>query len=123
MVFPEGTTFEGDEVRPFQVGAFSGALKTNATVIPVGIAYERDAGASFVGESFTAHLARLAGSGPTRVVVHLGNAIPIGSRKRAAEVADEARSAVQQLVALARHAVDRDSGSRGGRSSYPPPTR
>src|SRR4051794_22212446 len=46
MVYPEGTTFSGDEVRPFRSGAFLAAERTGAEIVPVGIAYEGDA-ASF----------------------------------------------------------------------------
>lgn len=106
LVFPEGTTFEGDAVRPFQAGAFSGALRTAASVIPVGIAYATGSGAAFVGESFTQHLARMAGSGPTRVVVRTGAPIPIREGSRAADVASAAHAAVQELVHQARRDVD-----------------
>jgi 1-acyl-sn-glycerol-3-phosphate acyltransferase len=106
LVFPEGTTFEGDVVRPFQPGAFIGALKTGATVVPVGIAYRTGSGAAFVGESFTAHLARMAGSEPTRVVVRTGAPIEVAEGARAADLALAAHDAVQALVTLARAEVD-----------------
>jgi 1-acyl-sn-glycerol-3-phosphate acyltransferase len=106
LVFPEGTTFEGDVVRPFQPGAFIGALKTGATVVPVGIAYRTGSGAAFVGESFAAHLARMAASEPTRVVVRTGAPIEIAGGARAADLASTAHDAVQALVALARAEVD-----------------
>jgi 1-acyl-sn-glycerol-3-phosphate acyltransferase len=106
LVFPEGTTFEGDTVRPFQAGAFIGALKTSATIVPVGIAYETGSGAAFVGESFTKHLARMAESGATRVVVRVGEPMPVASTSRAAEVAASAMAAVQSLVEQARREVD-----------------
>src|SRR5687768_9531690 len=32
MVYPEGTTFEGDEVRPFRVGAFKAAERAGAEI-------------------------------------------------------------------------------------------
>ncbi len=106
LVFPEGTTFEGDTVRPFQAGAFIGALRTNARIVPVGIAYQTGSGAAFVGESFTQHLARMAGAGATRVVVRTGEAIDIQEGSRAADVAKAAEKAVQELVAMARREVD-----------------
>jgi 1-acyl-sn-glycerol-3-phosphate acyltransferase len=106
LVFPEGTTFEGDTVRPFQAGAFIGALKTGATIVPVGIAYATGSGAAFVGESFTQHLARMAGAEPTRVVVCVGDTAPVREGARAAEVAKEAEQAVQRLVERARRDVD-----------------
>ena len=54
IVFPEGTTFAGDEVRPFHAGAFVAALRTGAEIVPVGLAYQRGSGAAFVDESFLA---------------------------------------------------------------------
>ncbi len=106
LVFPEGTTFEGDTVRPFQPGAFIGALKSGATLVPVGIAYATGSGAAFVGESFTEHLARMAGSDATRAVVRVGEPIELRDTARAAEVAKMARDAVQALVEQARREVD-----------------
>jgi len=110
LVFPEGTTFEGDVVRPFQAGAFIGALKTQATIVPVGIAYATGSEASFVGESFTQHLARMAGSGPTRVVVRVGEPTDVRDGAKAAAVAEEARRNVQSLVDIARREVDARPG-------------
>ena len=43
MVYPEGTTFAGDELRPFRPGVFLAAQRTGAEIVPVGIAYEGDA--------------------------------------------------------------------------------
>jgi len=106
LLFPEGTTFEGDTVRPFQAGAFIGALKSGAMVVPVGIAYETGSGAAFVGESFTQHLARMAESGATRVVACVGEPILVVDGTRAAELAKAAEAAVQGLVAEARRTVD-----------------
>ena len=106
LVFPEGTTFEGDTVRPFQAGAFIGALRTGAAIVPVGIAYATGSGAAFVGESFTHHLARMAGAEPTRVVVQVGEPSSVREGARAADVAREAQAAVQGLVEIARRTVD-----------------
>lgn len=105
-MFPEGTTFEGDVVRPFLAGAFVGALRTGASVVPVGIAYATGSGAAFVGETFTRHLSRMAEALPTNAVVLVGAAIPIRERARAADVAREAQEAVQRLVLEARREVD-----------------
>ena len=84
-LFPEGTTFEGDVVRPFHAGAFIAALRTGAEIVPVGFAYERDSGAAFVGETFLEHLERMAGAAPTRVVAKIGEPFFVGGRARAAD--------------------------------------
>lgn len=106
IVFPEGTTFEGDTVRQFHAGAFIGAVKAGATVVPVGIAYASGSGAAFVGEPFTRHLARMAESSATRVVVRTGTPIRLDVGSSAADAAAAAQSAVEQLVAVARYEVD-----------------
>jgi lyso-ornithine lipid O-acyltransferase len=106
-LFPEGTTFEGDPVRPFHAGAFVSALRTEAEIVPVGIAYERGSGAAFVGESFMQHLTRMAGAAPTRVVAKVGQPFVVGARARAKEICDRAHEAVEALVAEAREICDR----------------
>lgn len=100
-IFPEGTTFEGDEVRPFHQGAFIAALHTSAQIIPVGIAYPVGSGAAFVNESFPAHLARMSRSTRTRAAVTIGPPIEVGKR-RASDISNEVHSAVQSLVDQSR---------------------
>ena len=63
-IFPEGTTFVGDEVRPFHGGAFISAARagaerccrSGASRIP------RGSDAAFFNETFMNHLARMAKS-------------------------------------------------------------
>ena len=107
VLFPEGTTFADDEVRPFHAGAFVAALRTEADVVPVGIAYERGSGAAFVGESFLAHLGRMAAADPTRVTVCIGPPIAVDAKARAADLRARAHEAVQHLVTEARALTDR----------------
>jgi 1-acyl-sn-glycerol-3-phosphate acyltransferase len=106
IVFPEGTTFPGDEVRPFRGGAFIAALRSGADVVPVGLAYETGSGASFVNESFGAHVWRMAAAEPSRVAMCVGEPIPLGPVTRAGELRDRAREEVQKLVHEARGMVD-----------------
>jgi 1-acyl-sn-glycerol-3-phosphate acyltransferase len=105
-VFPEGTTFDGDEVRAFHAGVFVAALKTGAEIVPVGLAYQRGSGAAFVDEPFLAHLTRMAGAEPSRVVARVGAPIPIGDHARAAHLRDATHEAVRALVVEARRIVD-----------------
>jgi 1-acyl-sn-glycerol-3-phosphate acyltransferase len=105
-LFPEGTTFEGDEVHPFHAGAFISALRTDAEIVPVGIAYPRDSGAAFVGESFLKHLERMAGASPSRVVVRIGQPFRVPERARAADLCKRAHAEVQGLVHEARKICD-----------------
>jgi 1-acyl-sn-glycerol-3-phosphate acyltransferase len=106
IVFPEGTTYPGDEVRPFLSGAFIAALRSGADVVPVGLAYETGSGAAFFKETFTAHLARVAAADPSRVAMCIGTPIGIPEKTRAAHLAARAQAEVQRLVAAARAIVD-----------------
>ena len=105
-IFPEGTTFDGDEVRPFQVGAFLAALHQDVDVVPVGLAYEKGSGAAFLNESFTKHLSRMAGSRGARVALVVGQPYAPPPRVKAQALAEEARKKVVELVKIARRSVD-----------------
>ncbi|HEY4014425.1 MAG TPA: lysophospholipid acyltransferase family protein [Polyangiaceae bacterium] len=107
IVFPEGTTFTGDEVRPFHAGAFVAALRSGADVVPVGLAYATGSGAAFVNESFGAHLARMAAAEPSAMAISIGPPIAVGDDARAAALRDRAHAEVQRLVLASRARVDR----------------
>lgn len=100
-VFPEGTTYRGDEVRAFHGGAFSALTGMEAEVLPVGVAYEP--GAEFVGESFGAYLARMAGQKRIPVALCFGTPRPATGGREA--LARELRAEVQTLVERARTAL------------------
>jgi 1-acyl-sn-glycerol-3-phosphate acyltransferase len=100
VVFPEGGTSAGDEVRDFRPGAFVAALRAQADVVPVGLAYESGY------ESFPAHLARMAAAAPSRVAMCIGAAIPFEPSARAHGLRDRAHAEVATLVAEARRIVD-----------------
>ena len=97
-VFPEGTTFAGDEVRPFRKGAFVGTNGLDVEVVPVGLAYEP--GTEYVDETFVAHLQRSAARKRTNVAVCMGT--PRTTKGRAAELAPLLQQDVQNLVVEAR---------------------
>lgn len=101
IVFPEGTTYAGDEVRPFSAGAFH--LAPDVEVLPVGLAYETPE-AEYGDETLGAHAARVAGRPRTRVVVAIGEPVEAPPRgpERARLLADRAHAAVQALVYRAR---------------------
>ena len=98
LVFPEGATFAGDDVRPFKPGAFAALRGLGAEIVPVGLAY--DPGAEFVDESFVEHVLRVAARPRTRCVVNIG--APLPAHGRAQELAGATHAAVQHLVAGAR---------------------
>ncbi len=106
IVFPEGTTFPDDEVRPFHAGAFVAALHSGADIVPVGLAYAAGSGAAFVGETFPAHLARMAGAAPSRVALCVGAPVAIEEKSRATQLRDRAHAEVTRLVGQARQIVD-----------------
>jgi lyso-ornithine lipid O-acyltransferase len=104
LVYPEGTTFAGDEVRPFRPGAFLAAQRTGAEIVPLGIAYG-GMGASYVDEPFPAHYRRVAGSRVTRVGLVAGEPI-CNAREMSVEALQElAHARVQALVREARAAI------------------
>lgn len=69
-VFPEGTTFPGDELRPFAAGAFAAARGLDVDVVPVGLAYP--AGTEYVEDTILDHLANLTGRRRLPVGVAVG---------------------------------------------------
>lgn len=103
-LFPEGTTFEGDEVRPFHGGAFVAAARAGAEIVPVGLAYPRDSGAAYLNETFGAHLSRMARAGQTRMAVAIDPPILAHRGDRAHELTDRVRDAVEHAVHRARAA-------------------
>jgi len=101
-IFPEGTTFDGDEVRPFHGGAFVAAARAEAEILPVAVAYPSGSGAAFINETFPQHLARLASSGGTRMVVAVGEPFATRASERGCDVTKRAQREVQALVERAR---------------------
>jgi lyso-ornithine lipid O-acyltransferase len=102
IVFPEGTTHAGDEVKTFFEGAFAAARGLKIELVPVGIAYQT--GSEFVEPTFKKHLARVAGRSETRVACVIGAPkLMQGSRR---EVAANLRADVQALVLQARKVLD-----------------
>ena len=100
-LFPEGTTFSGDDVRPFHGGAFVAAARAGAEVLPVGLAYPASSGAAFVNEPFLTHLGRMARTRRTRMALVVGTTI-LTTGMRASAICERARAEVSRLVVEAR---------------------
>ena len=101
IAFPEGNTFRGDEVRPFQPGVFAAARGLDhVKLLPLGLAYE--AGAEYVDESFERHLFRMSAKPRTAVWGVIGE--PMAVPRRGQEEA--VRQVVQGLVDEAASARD-----------------
>jgi len=106
ILFPEGTTYPGDDVRPFFAGAFVAAMHTPIDIVPVGIAYASSSEAAFVDETFSAHLLRMAAAPPSTVAMCVGTPIVVDDSSRSATLRDRTHAAVQELVRAARQLVD-----------------
>jgi 1-acyl-sn-glycerol-3-phosphate acyltransferase len=113
VVFPEGTTHRGDEVRPFQGGAFAAVRGLDAELLPVGLAY--DPGAEFVDETFAAHVTRVARRPKTRVALCVGDARAAGSDRDA--MASAMQREIQSLVHGARATLNAVHDARSGRDA------
>lgn len=102
IVFPEGTTFRGDEVRPFKRGSFAAARRLDhVSVLPIGVAYEP--GTEFVGETLIGHLARTCARPRTPIWAVIGEPQPVPDN--AAEE-ESLRAYLQGLVDRAAAARD-----------------
>ncbi len=101
IVFPEGTTHGGDEVRPFQRGAFLAAKGLDAEIVPVGIAYPP--GHEFVQQSLGAHARGFLERPQNRAWVSIGEPI---AAEHVVKDEEHVRSKVQELVERSRAAAD-----------------
>ena len=97
-VFPEGTTFAGDEVRPFNAGAFAACRGLDVEFVPVGVAYPP--GCEYVGDSFLGHAQEFGARRRTPVAMAVGQ--PLRVSGRSAALAEELHTRVQSLVHQAR---------------------
>lgn len=102
-LFPEGTAFLGDEVRPFRVGAFKAALHADAEIVPIGLAYA-DQTTAYGDESFLEHMKRVAAMKRIDVGMEIGAPIRCEGRT-VSELRDHAHTVVQALVHRARSRV------------------
>ena len=98
-IYPEGTTFPGDEVRPLKSGAFRAALAADAELVPVGLAY-RDVEAGFGDDSFATHMRRVAAL-PT-IVAAVEAGAPFRAEGNLDELRSRARTSLQECVTRAR---------------------
>jgi 1-acyl-sn-glycerol-3-phosphate acyltransferase len=115
IVFPEGTTFEGDEVRPFRRGAFTAAAGLPVEIIPVGLAYTpgHELGERRMGEHVRTFLAR----NRTPAWISIGEAIPAPENREGLDILLKER--VQELVHDSRRAASRALGMPNAGSTAP----
>lgn len=100
-VFPEGTTYAGDEVRPLNRGALVAARGLDVELLPVGLAHPP--GTEFIEDAFADHVANFASMRRLDVGVAIGEVQPLeGSAK---QVLPRMHEQLQALVHRARAAV------------------
>ncbi len=102
-VFPEGTTYPGDEVRPFKPGVFAATSGLDVEIVPMGIAYPP--GVEYFEESFASHLGRVAARRRTPVGAAVGEPRRV-ARRRASALAASLQEEVQTLTHEARRLID-----------------
>ncbi|MDX5373957.1 MAG: 1-acyl-sn-glycerol-3-phosphate acyltransferase [Pseudomonadaceae bacterium] len=102
LIFPEGTTTDGRQVRTFHGRLLTGAIEAGVPLQPVAIRYLRDGEpdpiAPFIGDDdLLSHLLRLLRSDKAQVEIHLLPPIASTGQERNA-LARQAQRAVQQTL-------------------------
>ena len=97
IVFPEGTTHGGDEVRAFQRGAFLAAKGLDVEIVPVGLVYPE--GHEFTEPPLGAHARAFLSRRVNRCWVQVGEPFDAQEAVRNEELV---RARVQELVNQAR---------------------
>lgn len=98
VVFPEGTTHHGEDLLPFQAGAFVATRSLDVDIIPAAIAYDHQS--AYVDRSFASHMYEVAAKVRTRVRVEVGLPLERGSSHK--ELVTRAEEAVRELLRRAR---------------------
>lgn len=98
VVFPEGTTFAGDEVHEFKGGALIAASGLDVDIVPAGLTYP--AGTEYTEQRLSNHARRFLSRPRTAVGLVLGEPMPAPKSRRGLEVI--LRDKVQALVDQAR---------------------
>ncbi|MET0284908.1 MAG: lysophospholipid acyltransferase family protein [Polyangiales bacterium] len=96
LVFPEGTTTQGDTVLPFKRGSFGAALHAGVPIVPVALRYEHPSAAWVGDQAFLSHYVRAVSKRFTRVSVEFLPALQgHGSPE---QLAEQARQAIQRAL-------------------------
>ena len=98
LIFPEGTTTNGEKVLPFKRGAFGLSMLAKIPVVPITIKLEDPAGCWIDDDSFGRHYLEQAGKLKTRVHIHFHPAMNAQPKERAEEFAERARRLVEQKL-------------------------
>ena len=101
LIFPEGTTTQGDVVLPFKRGIFGVAAQLGVPVVPVALRYERE-DVAWVGDAtFLPHYVRSMKHPCTRVGVQFLDPILPTPGMGAARLAERARRAIAGALGCA----------------------
>ena len=94
LVFPEGTTPQGECVLPFKRGIFGIAARAGVPVVPVCIRYDRPSAAWVGDDPFLPHYMKAITHACTRVDVCFMDPVFVPTVSDAGEVAESARRAI-----------------------------
>lgn len=100
LMFPEGTSFPGDGVHEFKPGAFNAAHRSDAQIIPIGVAYGHP-DAYFFKEPFMTHMKRIGSRRRLTVAVEIGGPLEPAAEP-SIEMNDHARGVVEMLTERAK---------------------
>jgi 1-acyl-sn-glycerol-3-phosphate acyltransferase len=96
--FPEGTTSGGEQVLPFRRGIFGLARHARVPVVPVSLRFD-DPDLAWHGDAlFLPHYAKLLARRDVTVRVRFGGPLTPERYGSAADLADEARAAVEHML-------------------------
>ena len=101
-LFPEGTTFVDDPVRPFRPGASVAATRAGVSIVPVAIVYPKDSTTAYGGETFLRHLANLAATRRTKVRVEIGGSLDRTDGESIDAFNERCRAEVERLLESGR---------------------
>jgi 1-acyl-sn-glycerol-3-phosphate acyltransferase len=99
LVFPEGTTTDGQGVLPMKRGSFGLAKLAGVPVVPVALSYERREAAWTGDDAFLPHYLRSMGEACTRVSVRVLDPVSMTGRQpepAAAQVREAIERALSQ---------------------------
>jgi 1-acyl-sn-glycerol-3-phosphate acyltransferase len=96
--FPEGTTTDGERVKPFASGIFGAARLAGVPVVPLAIRYGSPRAAWTGGETFLPHYARTAARSSLSALIAIGAPIDPHAHASAMALAVAARRAVVALL-------------------------
>ena len=75
LIYPEGTTTDAAETRPFRVGTFQIAAEEGTPVVPITIEYGLPTDAWINADTFIPHFIRCFGKWQTEASLHFGEPI------------------------------------------------